>query len=1525
MQPIRILSHLPFVLGVGFSLVAATPAAHSAGSAKTTPVAGKEPGLLANWRFDEGEGDVASDSSGNGNDGDICDVDWVKGEFGVALRFSGSRSYVRVPEIVGLDGGDALTIEAWVLWEAAGRYPNIISGGKWNPGGFLVFVKDHSCSFRLGRPGNAPWQEGKDWRETSAPLVPRFELGRWYHLAATFERPVLRTYLNGEPVATVTWDFPVGYAGELLIGNWRGDVSHTGLIDEVRIYDRALSPQEIRAACERDVKKRTATAAGAKPYEKIAQTAEAGPPAVTLENSHVKLMMDRRFRVTGLVHKATGEDYLAKSVPFVTIKKGGRRYPPSSCSYQDGHLVVEFGNSGVTATLKVRCEEQYFVFEILSVSADEVEELTLLDLVVKPSKYVSNMSGQAADDEFAVCLRCLNLQASPSVRGKPAHLTAVCSRKHGLKGAKAALVACPAEELRPVLKELVEREDPGYSALGGPFALDAHANRCSYLFAGGLSESNVDGWIELARTACIPIVHLSGWYRTRGHYEPRKNLFPDGRASLKAVLDKIHDAGLMAGMHTLTGCIAPGDPFTSPVPDKRLAKDRVFTLAESVSETADVIPLLENPTGLHTIWAYASRGNVVQIGDELIQYSGLAEEPPYGLTNCTRGAFGTKAQAHGKAATVAHLYVRYSFQPDENSALVDDVAECIANTVNECGFDLIYHDGTEGMPAGRYGSSKMRMAIFNKITRPVRVESSSSGLHHCWPFHSCVGAWDLPHWGLKRFVDIHCRSNVRYRKSSLMPAQLGWWGIFGPSGSHDAEWPDEVEYLCCKALGHDMSLSFQGLRPSGRPPNARQDEYLTMIGRYEKLRLSEYFSESMKEKLRVPGDEFQLIQSSDGEWQFLPTVYQGKKVIGADDGSSAWTVNHRFDAQRPGIRIQALYGAAPYDGPESMLLADFGEQQEFKVVKTAGEVTCRITPSFAQVKAGASSACYTAKSSRTERRGAWAYVLKEFSPPIDIRQFGAMGMWIHGDGKGEILNFQLTNLPHYWEGGQTCSEHYVTVDFIGWRYIELLLRERDAERHGDYAWPYRPIYGIYRAGLHRECVTKLTIYYNNLPPGEEVKCYISPIKALPAVKRKLVNPSLTVGDERVVFPVTLESGQYIECDSLSGCELRDARGAVIREVTPKGDVLMLTQGENAVDFACETLAGQAFRAQVTLITRGSVLRGVASDKADLKRRLRHIDQYFPVCDQDGKLNLIREESRTIRRLDGKDNVWTVSNGGKETQEILKLRIQVGPEMPGREYENGLKLEDFEDLAPYREQGRNEAYVIGPKKRGFAKEGVSQTLASAAQEDAARADGAYAVFQATSSLADRSGWAAMVKTFSPPLDLSSMKAIGLWVKGDAGGTYLKVQLRNAQGGHHDYYIMLDFSSWRYFELVRPAVGELDRSKVECLVFYLVGLPTKASTTCCIDGVRALRAVQSRQVVNPRIIAGGKTLAFPVTLKNGGTLTLGRDGDCRAVDARGDLSPVEASGEMPKLTPGTNELVFECASALANEVKLAIVRE
>jgi len=251
------------------------------------------------------------------------------------------------------------------------------------------------------------------------------------------------------------------------------------------------------------------------------------------------------------------------------------------------------------------------------------------------------------------------------------------------------------------------------------------------------------------------------------------------------------------------------------------------------------------------------------------------------------------------------------------------------------------------------------------------------------------------------------------------------------------------------------------------------------------------------------------------------------------------------------------------------------------VTGSAQGVKCGFIVTKEQVKVGNASGLFFAQNEGAQPKGSWARITKNFSPPIDLRKYGALALWVYGDGKGEILNFQLRDLPQYYHG--TYSDHYVDVDFVGWRYFELLLRERDAERYVDYTWPYAGVYQIFRTPLVKHAICELNIYLNNIPQGEEARCYISPIRAVPIVKVKLSNPSISVNGKRIVFPVTLESGQSIEFKPPSDCRVYDERGELIATLKPIGETPMIARGKNSIAFECEPTKGFSARAEVTIV------------------------------------------------------------------------------------------------------------------------------------------------------------------------------------------------------------------------------------------------------------------------------------------------------------------------------------------------------
>jgi hypothetical protein len=915
----------------------------------------------------------------------------------------------------------------------------------------------------------------------------------------------------------------------------------------------------------------------------------AATPKIVLKNDSIEYTLSAAGKNTSFLVDGHGKEYLARpgQLAVVTLKKGGRNYAPTTCRFVDGptagegRLIAEFAEARATVTVTVRCAKRYMCFEIQSVDDPAVEELSLLNLVLKTDQ-ANAMSGVATDTENAVALRALNLQASGRVGGKPAGLSATASRQYRLAGAKVGLAAGPIAEIRQVLQQMLDAEGATRSPLGGPWALDAQRNRGSYVFAD-VSEKNVDDWIGLAKLGGIQQIHFIGWEQTLGHYAPRKDAFPHGLVGLKATVDKIHAAGLKAGMHTLTGAILPSDPWASPVPDPRLAKDATFTLAEPVDGKSTAVRTAEKPGDLDTLWAYGSQGNVLRIGDELIQYDAIARTPPYGFTACHRGAFGTKVLPHERGTPVHHLFVRYqTFQPDENSSLVDDLAAAIAHVYNTCGFDMIYQDGSEGMAGGDYGMARMREAIFKRLHGDVLVEASAWG-HYEWAFHSRFGAWDYPNWGLKRFVDTHCRANEDFRRTALLPGQLGWWVILGPDRDHPAETPDEFEYLCCKALAYDTPTSFEGVSVGGEPANARQNEYLAMLGRYEKLRLAGRCSAALRERLKTERADFHLVEAPDGSADFVPIDYMAHKVTGLADGSDVWTVGNRHAAQPLRLRIDALYSVEPYDGPRGRELANFRTADEFVVREAAEGVTSTFRVTAEPSKSGKPSGRFSAASTRNTPQGAWCRASKAFDPPLDLKDFDALGVWIHGDGKGELLNFQLTNPTQFWP---TFDEHYVKVDFRGWRYFELLGRERDADRYADYVWPYQDTSGVYRSPLIHDHVSALNLWYNCLPSGGEATCSLGPVKALRTMKTRLKNPAITVGGKEIVFPVVLESGHSLEFAHDAECQVFDERGKLLQKVRVTGPAPVLAAGDNPMEFRCEAPAGPSPRAKITVLSAG---------------------------------------------------------------------------------------------------------------------------------------------------------------------------------------------------------------------------------------------------------------------------------------------------------------------------------------------------
>ena len=921
-----------------------------------------------------------------------------------------------------------------------------------------------------------------------------------------------------------------------------------------------------------------------------AVTPESAP--IVIENAYVRYEFTSAGMVLHLIDKATDTEYAKPNSALAQVKLGGKMVPISGLTYKNGRLVMHFGKGADTCvTLRVKVKSHYLMLDVKEASPG-IEELEFVNIP-------TTLSG-TLKDPFACCVLALNLQTNVTeIPGPMKGMRAVCYPRFGMVGAKVALLACPQAKLRNVMKEAVKAavkagDDIPRTNIGGPWALDGEINRGSYIFDFGyITEETVDTWIAFAKEVGIKQIDFHTGESLRfGDCRPNPKLFPKGRASVKAVLDKLHAAGMSAGLHTYAFFIAKDTPYVTPVPDPRLGKMATFTLTENLAADAPVVPVTESTANVSILTGFFVHNSVtLQIDNELITFTGVSKEAPFTFTGCTRGALGTKAATHAAGAKVYQLKECFGlFTPDADSTLLAEIAANQAETYNECGFDMMYLDALdgEGILAGpenawHYGS-KFVYEIAHRLKKPALFEMSTFH-HHLWFVRGRMGAWDHPTRWHKRFIDIHSAANNE-GAGMFLPMNLGWWGIKnGGSIQTEPTFADDIEYLMVKCLANDNSISLMGMTPKTLETMPLHKRLAPIFKQYEELRLSRYFPESIRAKLRTPGEEFTLEQA-DGKWRFRPARYERHKVQGMDGWSNKWSTENRFTAQPLALRIEALMTVAPYEAPEATVIEDFAKPDTFTVRETQTGVTAELVPSTENVKSGAASGLFTATSDRANSDGAWTKIGRTFAPPLNLAKKQGLGVWVHGDGQGELLNLQLRSPLHTTSLGY--GDHYVKVDFTGWRYFELV--EPEGGHIDDFAWPYRGhAYAIYREDVDYAQVETVSYWYNLLPQGKKAACFISPVKALPLTKAKLINPKITVGGETITFPVEIESGNYLEFRAMDDCKLYGNNGALLAEVKPEGRVPQLAPGANPITVECTTSTGANPRAYVTVMTKGAAI------------------------------------------------------------------------------------------------------------------------------------------------------------------------------------------------------------------------------------------------------------------------------------------------------------------------------------------------
>jgi hypothetical protein len=310
----------------------------AAGAASAAPAVASEPGLLAQWNFDEGAGQIAHDSGPRGLDAtlglspeaDRADPTWIGGASGSALRFDGS-SIVRLPDAAAL-APQHLTVEAVARADRSpGRYRYLVGRGG-------TACWSASWGLYSGPTGGLAFYVYDGTRFVLSPAARRRDVwdGRWHRFTGVFDGATLRLFVDGREVgepmpAPLRIDYGIPHA-EALVGQYAGgcDLGFTGDIDSVRVLSDAVPQRSDKPSLPAAAPGTTLPAAppgattGSPPRTPGVRTGTtpARRPACKVKLSRKKIAAGRRTVVRARLTGAPNRRKLK-----LTVRRGSARKP----------------------------------------------------------------------------------------------------------------------------------------------------------------------------------------------------------------------------------------------------------------------------------------------------------------------------------------------------------------------------------------------------------------------------------------------------------------------------------------------------------------------------------------------------------------------------------------------------------------------------------------------------------------------------------------------------------------------------------------------------------------------------------------------------------------------------------------------------------------------------------------------------------------------------------------------------------------------------------------------------------------------------------------------------------------------------------------------------------------------------------------------------------------------------------------------------------------------------------------------
>jgi len=464
-----------------------------------------------------------------------------------------------------------------------------------------------------------------------------------------------------------------------------------------------------------------------------------------------------------------------------------------------------------------------------------------------------------------------------------------------LEGSALAVFAAAPAAVLPLIGRIELAEGLPHPVIDGEWTKTSGLTGKPYLISN-FGEKDADAMIEYARRLGFDALYHSGPFETWGHFGLLKDLFPNGRAGLKLVVDRARAKGLRVGVHTLTNFITTNDPFVTTPANAGLMAAGAAALQKDIDAAATEIVVDRDD--------YFRQESTLQsalIGTEIVRYQGVAGDGPYVLTNCVRGAFGTAAADHAKGAGIKKLmdHPYKTLFPDW--PMQEELIRNLAAFFNETGVSQLDFDGHEGtcyLGRGDYGHVHFVEAFLGQVGHTVVNGSSNIG-HYYWHFNSYIN-WGEPWYASFRESQSRYRfDNQPFLERNYLPNMLGWFLMTPDTRLEDIEW------MLARAAGYRAGYAFVA-DPESLAENPATDAIVAAVRTWEEAKERGVFSGEQRARLKDPERDFSLEKTGEGEWRLR--------------NFDKLRFEHRRKARQPGEPTASEWSFESAGGPQPLHL-----------------------------------------------------------------------------------------------------------------------------------------------------------------------------------------------------------------------------------------------------------------------------------------------------------------------------------------------------------------------------------------------------------------------------------------------------------------------------------------------------------------------------------------------------------------------------------------------------------------------------